>query len=91
MFVAPKSRQDFLDEAIAQANCLAGYVDKVINGDCLIMFVRKKEEPEKSYITLSVKGGRAMEAKYANNAPISGKDRLVIEQWFDRALYEKLK
>ena len=88
-FIAPTSRQDFYNEALAQANCLASYVDKVINGDCQIMFVRKKDDVETSYITLSVVSGRPVEAKYANNVEISVHDRVTINEWFDRVSSKK--
>lgn len=91
VFKAPECRQDFYDEAVAQANCLASYVSRVIDGDCQIMFVRKEESPESSYITLSVKNGRPQEAKYADNADIKAHDRFIIEKWFEKCSCEGRK
>lgn len=50
----PESKDDFLDEACQQHNCLAGYVNSFINGTCMIAFLRKKCDPDKSFITLEV-------------------------------------
>lgn len=41
-FIYPDSTQDIKDEASMQSNCVASYIDKVIDGNCHIMFLRKK-------------------------------------------------
>ena len=65
--IAPKTRQDFLDEATQQANCLASYVRKFANGDCTILFMRKKAAPETSYITVEVCEGVVRQACLRSN------------------------
>ena len=52
--VVPTCKQDFLDEATAQSNCLASYVKYAANGTCIIIFVRKADDAEKSYITVEL-------------------------------------
>lgn len=41
-FKYPTCIQDIKDEAVQQNNCVASYIQSVINGDCHIMFLRKK-------------------------------------------------
>ena len=78
-FIAPKTRQDFYDEATQQSNCLAGYVKKFTNGCCLILFMRK--DPEQSYITVEIIDGEVNQAKLACNAEPSMGDKSILYKW----------
>ena len=82
-FVAPKCRQDFYDEAIAQASCIAGYVNRFTDGECLILFMRDKKTPETSYITVEIIDGEVAQAKLAANAAISEKEEAILTEWVD--------
>ena len=80
-FVAPKSRQDFFDEATAQANCLAGYVNNFTNGDCLILFMRKQKSPDVSYITMEIIGDELGQIKLAENHDPAPSFVSIARQW----------
>lgn len=83
-FVAPACRQDFLDEATMQSNCLAGYVNKFMNGGCLIIFMRKKNSPDRSYITVEIVDGQVNQAKYARNKNLSEYDARILMEWVEK-------
>lgn len=55
--VIPESKEDFIAEGKQQNNCVGRmhYDDKVIAGTSAVCFIRKIEEPEKSFITAEVK------------------------------------
>ena len=89
VFVAPKVKQDFFDEAISQANCLASYVNRFTNGDCLIMFMRPASDPSCSYITMEIRGGQVVQAKLAHNANPGREDWDIIHA-FEGIILEKL-
>ena len=42
------------DEAIAQSNCLRSYTNRVIDGSSKIYFLRKKNYPDQSLVTIEV-------------------------------------
>ena len=67
VFVAPKCKQDFYDEATAQSNCLAGYVKSFTDGNCIILFMRKADAPTTSFVTIEVQNGVVRQAKLARN------------------------
>lgn len=50
----PECYLDFAHEGHAQHNCVASYYDRVLKGRCIILFVRKKQEPDKSFCTVEV-------------------------------------
>ena len=84
VFIAPHIKQDFYDEATAQSNCLAGYVQKFTDGDCLILFMRKKDTPDVSYMTVEIVDGHVVQAKLARNATPPQREIEILEKWVDR-------
>ena len=84
IFMCPKSQQDMSDEAQQQANCLASYIKKYINGESEIFFMRKKDEPETSYITIEKNDYDLRQIYYACNRHVSDEDRKVAEEWLKR-------
>lgn len=80
-FIYPKTTQDIKDEAVQQNNCVASYIKRVLNGDCHILFMRRKDEPEKSHITLEVVNNQIVQAKRRFNYDVSDKEKEVIEKW----------
>lgn len=65
--VFPKSNQDFIQEGINQHNCVASYFRRVINGECIVFFIRKKEEPSISFITAEVTKSGLRQVMLSNN------------------------
>lgn len=53
--VIPQTRDDFLAEANAQQNCVYSYyLQKVIENRTYVVFVRRKSDPKKSFVTCEV-------------------------------------
>ena len=79
--VVPQNVIDLVDEGIQQNNCVGYYYnDNIENGDYCIFFLRKKDKPEKSYITCrySVNNKEVVEARYKNNRDIDSADENII-------------
>lgn len=81
VFLAPKQKQDFYDEATAQANCLASYIRSFTDGRCIILFMRRTSEPERSYITIEVSNGIVRQAKLAFNKNPDRATRELIDAY----------
>lgn len=77
----PESSQDIKDEAVQQHNCVASYIDRVINRQCNIVFLRKKDNPEKSYITVELIDGKVVQAYRAYNQEISSEDKDILNKY----------
>lgn len=80
-FIYPNCIQDIKDEAVNQNNCVASYIDKVIDGDCHIMFLRKKNNPQDSLVTIEIRNNKIVQAKRKYNADITEEDKIVIDKW----------
>lgn len=91
-FIYPMSTQDIKDEASAQNNCVASYIDSVINGDCHILFLRKKDALDKSLVTIEVRNNRIVQAKRRYNYPVTQEEQQAIDAWNNKFKnYEKEK
>lgn len=80
-FIYPKSTQEIKDEAVAQNNCVASYIQRVIDGKCHILFLRRKAFPEESLVTIEVQNGKIVQAKQRFNDPVTQKQQEVINKW----------
>ena len=79
--VVPQNVMDLIDEGFQQNNCIGYYYnDSIENGDNCIFFLRKKDRPEKSYITCrySVNDKEVVEARYKNNRDIDSADEEIV-------------
>lgn len=80
-FIYPKTPQDIKDEAVQQNNCVASYIDRVIEGRCDIVFMRRKESPEHSLVTLEVVDGKVVQRKQRYNYDTTDEQDAVIAKW----------
>ena len=60
--VYPKSTEEFVIESIVQHNCLMFYLDKYVDNQTDIMFLRKKDCEEDSYVTVEIREGKMVQA-----------------------------
>lgn len=88
VIILPESTSDIIDEGIQQSHCVASYADRVLNNKTLIVFMRHKDELDKSLVTIEVKDNIIVQARrYANKPPLK-QEELFIGQW---AKEKKLK
>lgn len=80
-FIYPKNTQEIKDEAVCQNNCVASYIDDVLDGRCDILFLRYKDSPDKSLVTIEVSNGRIVQARQRFNDPCTKEQEEIIEMW----------
>jgi len=81
VFIYPKEIQDIKDEAVMQNNCVASYIDRVINGECDILFMREKEHIDKSLITLEIRNKNVVQQKGRFNRETTPEESVVIDKY----------
>lgn len=91
IFIYPKSTQEIKDEAVQQSNCVASYIDRVIDGECDILFLRKKDKLDKSLVTIEVVNGKIVQARRRFNDPVTYKDQKAIDYFNEKFSKEKEK
>ena len=80
-FIYPDTTQDIKDEAVQQNNCVASYIDNVIDEKCHIMFLRKMDAPNKSLVTIEIRNNQIVQAKRRFNDPVTEDDQKAIDAW----------
>lgn len=90
VFIYPKSTDEIKGEAVQQNNCVASYIARVIKGDCDILFMRNRDTPEKSLVTIQVVDGRIVQSRQRYNYPCTASQDEAIEAW-NKWYQKKLK
>ena len=85
--LVPESVAELAMEGINLHNCLSTYVDRIIEGRTLIFFVRKTDDPEKSYVAFEYANGEVIQCRADHNKNVE--DTKVIN--FVDAFAERLR
>ena len=75
---------------IPMNNCVASYIDKVLERRCDILFMRYKDSPCRSLVTIEVANGKIVQALQKFNDPLTAEQADVVEKW-NRWYENKLK
>ena len=90
VFVYPKCIQDIKDESVNMNNCVSSYVQKVIDGNCDILFLRYKDSPDKSLVTIEVRNNKIVQALQRYNHPLTKEQQDIVDKW-DKWYANKIK
>ena len=78
----PKTSKEVIDEGDALGHCVASYIPKIINGDCIILFMRKSREPDTSYLTVELIGSNVYEIEGDNKRwDLTVEEKKFIKKW----------
>lgn len=89
MAIIPNSPQEIIEEANAQNNCLRSYVERVRKGETIVVFVRKKDEPDKTYLSAEIYDGRLTQLKgYCNSNPRNKTINDFVLAWSNEKKFE---
>lgn len=84
VIICPESTQAVKDEAVQQNHCVASYIQDVIDGKCNILFMREKENPTKSLITIELRGTTVIQARGKFNRDMTKEEEEVIKKYEER-------
>lgn len=79
--IYPKSTGDIQAEGTALCHCVGSYVNYVLNGSSIILFMRKKEEKDTSLVTIEIKNNRISQARGKYNRSLSYEEKVFIEEY----------
>ena len=79
--VIPSKPEELADEGINLSHCVGDYIDRVANGECHILFLRRRAEPGRSLVTLQLSGRQICQAQGMNRRPITDQERKFLEHW----------
>lgn len=89
--VVPETPQDLINEGRNNRNCVGSYIQSFSNGKSNIFFIRRKETPNTSYVTLEMRGSKITQAYLSSNRTITDKQTLAfIDEWQEHLKKEKI-
>ena len=91
--VVPQTIEEKANEGKQQNNCVGYYYDNsIIKGANLIYFLRKKNKPNKSYMTCryNIPTASTVEHRYKNNINVCNETEIEILKKIDKIIKEKL-
>lgn len=82
MVIVPKTPEEIVEEATRQKNCLRSYIERIKNGETVVVFIRRKETPEFTYVTAEVNHGTLNQLKgYCNSNPRNKELNEFVAHW----------
>ena len=82
-YIVPLTTEDVAEEADQQSNCLvnANYMQRVIDGTSILVFMRKKKDIDHSFITMEICGDAIRQAYLASNIVPSNAMKIEIAKY----------
>ena len=79
--IVPPTMCSVVQEGASLNHCVASYVDGMVNGEYAILFLRKKDAPEKSLVTLQVRDDQVSQARGQSNRAPTREEQEIIEKF----------
>lgn len=88
--VHPRCTDDIKMEAVNQGNCVAGYIQSVIDGNCSIVFLRKSDEKDKSMVTVEIRKNKIVQTEGTYRRDTTEDEKKFLKEYTKKVL-DKLK
>ena len=79
--VIPTKPEELAEEGINLSHCVGQYIDRVANGECHILFLRYRDIPEQSLVTLQLSGKQICQAQGMNRRSLTTQEYRFLKQW----------
>ena len=82
--VVPKESKELVVEGKIMKHCVASYIDKVVEGKSIVVFLRKKEDINQPYVTIEIcpKYYSLLQIKEKHNGRLQDKKAIsFVKQW----------
>lgn len=80
-FTIPKTVNELIQEGNAMNHCCGSYSKKVLNKNCVILFLRLKEKPDNSLVTIEIVGNTVYQARARFNQKPEISELLIIKKY----------
>lgn len=87
----PETTGEIINEGQQLHHCVGTYVDRILKGESLILFIRLVEEPEKPFYTMEIKQGKVTQVRGKNNNNITPEVNAFVEGFKRKKLSFQLK
>ena len=85
--VAPANSHDLQKEGDTLNHCVASYIKRVVDNECLILFLRNVLTPLESLVTLEMRKNSIVQARGLHNRQITDTERSALYRFADKKGY----
>lgn len=82
----PQITGEIIKEGQELHHCVGTYVERVVRGECIILFVRRKDDPETSFFTMEIKGEQIVQCRGKNNCDMPQPVKQFVESFRKKKL-----
>lgn len=87
-----KSIGELCGESKALHHCVRTYADRVCDGKCAILFIRKASDPDLPYYTLELSPeGKIVQCRGDHNCSMTDEVKAFVEHWYETVAMKKKK
>jgi tRNA/tmRNA/rRNA uracil-C5-methylase (TrmA/RlmC/RlmD family) len=79
--VIPNTTGEIIYEGQQLHHCVGTYVDRVIKGETVILFIREKETLDSPFYTMEVKNGKVVQVRGKNNCDMTTQVKQFVESF----------
>lgn len=87
MVIPPKSAKEIVEEGHKLHHCVGSYVKRVAMKNCIILFIRQADDPQKPFCTMELIGNHVNQARMYGNEPPPKKVEAFLTLWKQQVLY----
>lgn len=85
----PHTAREIVAEGQRLHHCVGGYVNKVVNGKCAILFLRKMDEQETPFYTVEVQGDTVIQVRGFENCGPTQEVQQFLKAWLKKKHLEQ--
>lgn len=78
VFVLPKKAEDLVNESEVLHHCVRTYIDRVANGETIIIFIRKLDDMRTPFYTMEWRNGRVIQCRGMRNCDMTDEVREAV-------------
>lgn len=81
IIVRPSDATDIIEEGKTLHHCVGSYVDRVINRQTTIAFMREESDKDKRFITIEIQGNSVVQAHGEFNRGLNEKEKAFVKKY----------
>jgi hypothetical protein len=81
LIITPQNTREIVEEGTCLNHCVSSYIDKILDGETYIFFLRKKESPEMPMVTLELIDNKLVNAKGSYNRTITEEEGKFLNKF----------
>ena len=89
--VVPKTSEAIIREGKRQNHCVGGYVDRVVSGNSIILFIRKSDKRSENFYTMEYdpRANRIVQTRGKRNCEATEEVKVFLKKWLAEVTHRR--